>query len=331
MLAHICQQVRVKDRLETQVMDMDRGWQQAGIHHREDRPAETGFRSGGVRPEILPPDDSGGDGRPAQGWYPPPGQYEAQPPPAARQRKRVTWASAPATYTLLGINCAVFLGMVLTGVSFLSPTVPQLLHWGANSGTYVLVDGEWWRLITAMFVHVGIIHIATNMWCLWNLGLLAEPLMGPMGVFAAYILTGLAGNLLSVARHPGVPGGPQSIVGAGASGAVFGLAGVLIILLKSPLLPLPKPELKRLRWSVIQFAILNFAIGLYTAFGPSPVQIDNMAHLGGFLSGLALGLPLVPRIGAPRTTFLRRRWLAVGGTSFVLLLMAFGLRSFWRP
>ena len=59
--------------------------------------------------------------------------------------------------------------------------------------------------------------------------------------------------------------------------------------------------------------MLNFAIGLYTAFGPSPVQIDNMAHLGGFLSGLALGVPLVPRIGAPRTTFIRRRWLAVRG------------------
>lgn len=221
--------------------------------------------------------------------------------------------------------------MVLSGVSFLTPTTRQLVHWGANNGTLVLQYGQWWRLITAMFVHVGIIHIATNMWCLWNLGLLAEPLMGPMGVFAAYILTGLAGNILSVAMHPGVGGGPPSIVGAGASGAVFGLAGVLIILLKSPLLPLPKGELKRLRWSVIQFAILNFAIGLYTVFGPSPVQIDNMAHLGGFLSGLALGVPLVPRIGSPRTTFIRRRWFAVGGMAFVLTLLAFGLRSFWLP
>jgi rhomboid protease GluP len=306
---------------------MNRSWQRRGIH-REDGPGGQGYRNGGVRPEILPPEESTQGG----GWYPPPEQqHEArQQPPKGRPQKRVTWASAPATYTLLGINSAVFLGMVLTGVSFLSPTVPQLVHWGANNGTLVLGYGQWWRLITAMFVHVGIIHIATNMWCLWNLGLLAEPLIGPMGVFAAYILTGLAGNLLSVARYPGVADGPHSIVGAGASGAVFGLAGVLIVLLKSPLLPLPKAELKRLRWSVIQFAILNFAIGLYTAFGPSPVQIDNMAHLGGFLSGLALGVPLVPRIGAPKTTFLRRRLLAVGGMAFALTLFAFGLRSFWR-
>jgi rhomboid protease GluP len=320
---------------------MDRGWPNSGAQretYRQDGPDGSGFRSGNVQPEILPPDGRA-DGRPDSSpeqtgpYYVPsgPDRPYGTPQPVSRQRKQVTWAAAPATYTLLGINCAVFVGMVLSGVSFLMPTTNQLILWGANNGTLVLRYGQWWRLITAMFVHVGIIHIATNMWCLWNLGLLAEPLMGPMGVFAAYILTGLAGNLLSVARYPGVPGGPPSIVGAGASGAVFGLAGVLIVLLKSPLLPLPKLELKRLRWSVIQFAILNFAIGLYTAFGPSPVQIDNMAHLGGFLSGLALGVPLVPRIGAPRATFIRRRWLALGGMTFILMLMGFGLRSFWLP
>ena len=302
---------------------MDRSWQ-------GDMPGVTRFRSGNVNPEILPPDGHTTDND--QYYVPslPPEQYERPRPQATGPQKRA-WASAPATYTLVGINSAVFVGMVLTGVSFLTPTTRQLVSWGANNGTLVLQYGEWWRLITAMFVHVGIIHIATNMWCLWNLGLLAEPLMGAMGVFAAYILTGLAGNILSVAVHPGVGGGPQSIVGAGASGAVFGLAGVLIVLLKSPLLPLPKAELKRLRWSVIQFAILNFAIGLYTAFGHTALQIDNMAHLGGFLSGLALGVPLVPRIGAPKTTFIRRRWLAVGGMAFVLTLIAFGLRSFWLP
>jgi len=302
---------------------MDQGWQN-GAHRGDNGAGEGGFRAGGVRPEILPPDEST-----QGGWYPPPDQYRAQPPPAPRQQKRATWATAPATYTLLGINCAVFLGMVLTGVSFLSPTVGQLVHWGANNGSYVLIAGQWWRLITAMFVHVGIIHIAANMWCLWNLGLLAEPLIGELGVFAAYILTGFAGNLLSIAVHPGVPDHP-SITGAGASGAVFGLAGVLIVILKSPLLPIPKPELKRLRWSVIQFALLNFAIGLYTAFGPSPVQIDNMAHLGGFLSGLAFAVPLVPRIGAPLTTFTRRRTFAIVGMAFALTLLAFGVRSFWR-
>lgn len=282
----------------------------------------SAFRSGSVEPEILPPNGNSG------GWYPPPEKQPA-PPPGPR-RRTPGWAFAPATYTLVGINCAVYIAMVLSGVSFWEPTTDQLLRWGANNGTDVLMHGQWFRLITAMFVHVGIIHIATNMWCLWNLGLLAEPLMGPLGVTAAYLLTGFAGNLLSVAVNPGVPNGPSAVVGAGASGAVFGLAGVLIVLLKSSYLPLPKMELKRLRRSVIYFALLNLGIGLYTAIGPSPIRIDNMAHLGGFLSGLALGLPLVPKIGAPKQLFERRRAWAVGGMTFLLILFAFGVRAFWR-
>jgi rhomboid protease GluP len=283
---------------------------------------DPAFRSGSVGPEILPPSGN------ASGWYPPPEKQYV--PPQPRPRRSVPgWAFAPATYVLVGINCAVYLAMVLAGVSFWSPTTDQLLHWGANNGTAVLVHGQWYRLITAMFVHVGIIHIATNMWCLWNLGLLAEPLMGPFGVAAAYLLTGFAGNLLSVAVNPGVPNGPGAVVGAGASGAVFGLAGVLIVLLKSPLLPLPKGELRRLRRSVIYFAVLNLGVGLYTAIGPSPIRIDNMAHLGGFLSGLALGVPLVPRIGAAKPLFERRRALGVGGMAFLLVLLTIGVRSFW--
>ena len=74
--------------------------------------------------------------------------------------------------------------MLLRGVSLISPTAEQLMQWGANNAGSVLISDQWWRIVTAMFVHVGIIHLATNMWCLWNLGLLAEPLMGSFGVAA---------------------------------------------------------------------------------------------------------------------------------------------------
>ena len=77
-------------------------------------------------------------------------------------------------------------------------------------------------------------------------------------------------------------------VGAGASGAVFGIAGILIILLSNRRLPIPWPELRRLRRSVIQFAGINLVIGAATIIG-GPVRIDNSAHIGGFLCGLALG------------------------------------------
>lgn len=244
------------------------------------------------------------------------------PQARATAQARGRWAVAPATYFLVGINCAVFLLMSLTGVSTVAPRAIDLLHWGANYGVAVLA-GQWWRLLTATFVHVGIIHLATNMWCLWNLGLLGEPLLGPVGLIAVYALTGIAGNLLSTAVHP-------QIVGAGASGAVFGLAGVLILQLRTKLLPVDPFELKRLRQSVIYFALLNFAIGAGTWLFRSSLQIDNMAHLGGFLSGLALGVPLVPRIGFGRGQFVWRQWLTFGGMTFLLLIFAFGVVSLWK-
>ncbi|CAN5449732.1 hypothetical protein BH10ACI4_BH10ACI4_29560 [soil metagenome] len=228
--------------------------------------------------------------------------------------------SAPATYILVGINCAVFLWMIFHGVSPKEPTTGQLLHYGATNPDFIVGYGQWWRLLTATFVHVGLIHIATNMWCLWNLGLLGEPLLGPLGLSAVYVLTGVAGNLLSLAynvifRH-------HESVGAGASGAVFGIAGILIVLLSNHKLPIPWSELKRLRRSVVQFAGLNLVIGIAANF-TSIVNIDNFAHVGGFLCGLALGVPLVPRMTAGRVRYLRRQKLTFAAFTFLLILFGY--------
>jgi rhomboid protease GluP len=170
--------------------------------------------------------------------------------------------------------------------------------------------------------------------------------MGSTGVLAVYILTGAAGNLLSTfvnwwkynpelmelakSYHGSVP--IDQIVGrfppgAGASGAVFGIAGALIILLNSHRLPVPRPELQRLRKSVIYFAALNLAIPFFFNFGASAmhagVRIDNMAHLGGFSCGLLFAAPMVPRIGAPRDLFLFR--LRVTTVMVVGILVLFGV------
>jgi membrane associated rhomboid family serine protease len=261
-------------------------------------------------PEILPPSDA-----------------DPHAPPARRPRRG--WAAAPATYLLVGINCGVFAAMVAQGASIWMPTLDQLMRWGADRPDNVLIHGEWWRIVTAMFVHVGILHLATNMWCLWNLGLLAEPLMGSFGLFAAYILTGAAGNLLSTWKNWMWPfldtsGTPFFQAGAGASGAVFGIAGALIVLLKSNRLPVPIQELKKLRRSVIYFAAINLVIGLSVNFGSAltGVEIDNSAHVGGFLCGLLFAVPMVPRIGSPRSEFKTRLQLTVG--LVVLLLVLFG-------
>lgn len=240
--------------------------------------------------------------------------------------------SAPGTYALLAINVAVFLWMTLHGVSLKDPTSTQLLHYGANSAGLVLNDGQWWRLLSATFVHIGLLHIATNMWCLWNLGLLGEPLLGPWGMAAVYVLTGVAGNLLSVAWDVvTVPAQYlDRMVGAGASGAVFGIAGILIVLLSNRKLPIPWSELKRLRTSVMRFAGINLAIGLSTilpALG-SYVRIDNSAHMGGFLCGLALGPALLPRMTAGRVKYLaRQRWVFLAA-GFVLALAGYWIANF---
>ncbi len=266
------------------------------------------------QPEVLPP---------ASDYMPPP------------RRRRPAWAQSPATHLLVGINCGVFLAMVASGASIWMPTVDQLMFWGADRPNNVLVSGEWWRIVTAMFVHVGILHLATNMWCLWNLGLLAEPLMGSFGLFAAYILTGAAGNLLSTfknwveAMHTPPP---VFEAGAGASGAVFGIAGALIVLLRSKQLPVPPEEVRKLRRSVIYFAVINLVIGLSVNFGSgfTGIEIDNSAHIGGFLCGLLFAAPMVPRIGSPRGEFRFKLRATVGLMVLLLVLFGFFISNFAR-
>jgi rhomboid protease GluP len=270
----------------------------------------------------------------------PDGSFNPPPPPVRRPRR--SWSYAPATYVLVGINCLVFLVMVAHHVSMGNPTSVQLLYWGADNAGNVLLQGQWWRIVTAMFVHVGILHLATNMWCLWNLGLLAEPLMGSAGVLAVYILTGAAGNLLSTCvnwlwyNHDWVKFHDLGVfpAGAGASGAVFGIAGALIILLKSHRLPVPPQELRKLRKSVIYFAAINLVLGLSISFGTmvahSGLSIDNMAHLGGFSCGLLFAAPMVPRIGSPRELFLFRLRVALVLVIGILVLFGFYLAQLPR-
>ena len=269
----------------------------------------------------------------------PPTPHEApaeaySPEQARRHREYHVWdpRAAPGTYLLLAINIAVYLWMVAHHVDPKMPSERDLLHYGANDTWLVLhgqwyhFHGQWYRLLTATFVHVGLIHIATNMWCLWNLGILGEPLIGPWGMIAVYMLTGIAGNLLSMATNVALSihyNDPAflHIPGAGASGAVFGIAGILIVLLSNRRLPFPWRELQRLRSSVIKFAAINLVIGLGTIVVNFGIHIDNSAHIGGFLSGLALGVPLAPCMTLGRERYLGRQKIAFAMACLVLALL----------
>ena len=180
------------------------------------------------------------------------------------------------TQIILGINLAVFLGMALATSSVMGFTGLDLVRWGANYGPYTL-SGEWWRLLTSVFVHGGIIHIAFNMWCLWNLGALCEALYGPGTYATIYLLCGVGGSLGSVIWHSF---GPPSV---GASGAIFGLAGALLAAFKLGEFSVPRSALSGTLRSLGAFVFYNLI------FGAAIRGVDNAAHIGGLITGLILG------------------------------------------
>jgi rhomboid protease GluP len=209
----------------------------------------------------------------------------------------------PVTQIILGINVAVFLGMALAGVSITDPTSRELIQWGANSGRLTLA-GDWWRLVTCMFVHIGILHIALNMWCLWSLGALAESLYGPWMFGVVYLISGIGGSLASIAWHP-------YGVSAGASGAIFGLAGALIASYRLGEFSAPGSVVSGTFRSVLAFAGYNLVLGGISS------STDNAAHLGGLATGALLGA-LIALIAPHRQAFLVRIVVVLIGSGAVL-------------
>jgi membrane associated rhomboid family serine protease len=210
-----------------------------------------------------------------------------------------------ATHIIVGINVLVLVAMLATGVSFINPSREQLLRWGANWGPLSL-GTQPWRMLTSNYVHIGIIHIAFNMWCLWNLGQLAERVLGRMNYVILYTLCGISGSLASLWWHP-------LTVGAGASGAIFGLAGAAIAVFYMGHLPIPKAAIQGTMRSLVTF------VGYNLLFGLSP-GIDNSAHIGGLVAGLAMGAALSKHIMvAPevRRTWARVTWIVMALILFV--------------
>jgi len=207
-------------------------------------------------------------------------------------------ASITLTQVFFGASVAVFIAMVLASGPSLDFTGQIMVHFGANYGPDTL-SGQWWRLVTYMFLHGGLLHIAFNMWCLWDLGALAESLYGRWTFGAIYLITGIGGGLASVAWNP-------SVLSVGASGAIFGLAGALIASFYLGEFSLPKVAIGGTLRSLVVFAGFNLF------FGGVVGGIDNACHIGGLVSGLILGA-LIARL-APDPNALGRR-------AAILLLM----------
>ncbi len=223
-------------------------------------------------------------------------EYEISPDEAVREGFREVLSTLPtapiATIFMMTANVAVYALMVAQGVDPMNPGGETLLSWGANFGPLTM-SGQWWRLFSCMFLHFGALHLGMNMLVLWGLGRPVERFVGSVGLAIAYLASGVAGSLASLAWHP------QGI-SAGASGAVFGTAGTLLgfALLRRDTIP---PEVRTaLLKSMANFLILNTVVGL------SMAQIDMAAHLGGFIGGMLCGLILSqPLLGG---MLLRRKY-----------------------
>lgn len=194
---------------------------------------------------------------------------------AALEREVAQPPSYPVTVGLIAANALVFAVMVFRGVSFFLPTPREAIAFGADFGPLTL-NGQWWRLVTSMFVHFGIIHIGLNMWCLWNLGRAAEILMGRFSYLVAYFASGIFGSIASVYWHP-------LAAGAGASGAIFGMAGVLVVFVYLKKTPSHLQINKKMLSSLGTFIFYNLVIGA------SIPGISNAAHVGGLVMGAVVG------------------------------------------
>lgn len=157
----------------------------------------------------------------------------------------------------------------------------NLIKWGARYGP-AIIDGEWWRLIVPIFLHIGIFHLFTNMIGLFVMVRILdmEKVLGSFGYLIVYLLSGIIGNACSFYFSPNV--------GAGASGAIFGLFGTgiaFLILNKHRLGSTGKDTL---------LAML-FIIGINIVIGLVTDGVDNTAHVAGLLAGFIIGIYVIPR------------------------------------
>ena len=204
---------------------------------------------------------------------------------------------APVTLVLLASNIAVFALTLWYGAGLWHNSNSVQLAWGANFGP-ATQDGQWWRLATAMFLHFGILHLALNMWALWDVGRLVERLYGRLRFGALYLASGVAGNLLSL-----VVQGNQAVSG-GASGAIFGLYGALLVFLWRERKHVERREFRWLFGAATVFTLVTLGMGQLVT------GIDNAAHIGGLVTGALMGRVLARpwAHASPRTH--GGRWIA---------------------
>lgn len=230
------------------------------------------------------------------GWLTPEAA-QAQADEQAFQRILKEGPAPRVTQALIATNIAVYLYAGMAGAGWWSGNAEALLKLGGNFAA-ATAQGEWWRLLSAMFLHAGIIHLAFNMWALWDGGRIAERLFGSRNCAVIYLASGLMGGIVSINWQ-------QSNVGVGASGAVFGIYGALFIALALRKDLLPQTVSKRMMTFMAIFMT-------YSLINGAKAGIDNAAHFGGLFAGLLLGVGFVASTA--------RKWLATVAAGILLAM-----------
>jgi rhomboid protease GluP len=242
----------------------------------------------------------------------------AAPPPASTQAVTIAehlskiTPRAWVTPTIAGLIVAAFFFELVRGTSLMSPTTEQLFAVGASYGPAVAA-GEWWRTLSAMFLHAGLLHIALNLWAFLSVGTFVERLFGNVAFLVLYLLGGFAGSLASLVVHP-------VSVGVGASGAIFSVYGALLAFGLVHKGVFPREVLRKQRASLLAF------VGYNVVFGLAAKGVDIAAHAGGFLAGMAAGGLLNRDLLDPAAHRLRRALGAIG-LAGALVVGAWGVQA----
>jgi len=225
------------------------------------------------------------------------GQFEAR----LKAMTPMPWA----LYLMVVLNVGVWAMNVLMGMSAVAPLSEDLFRWGANSAWAVVHDGQYWRLLSAAFLHGGVMHLALNMLGLWSAGLVLNRLYGNRQFLLIYLGSAIAGNALSLHFSA------QQAVSVGASGAVFGVLGALIVAVLQHGHRLPAATRKNLLTTQAVFVVYSLVQGF------ARTGIDNAAHVGGLVAGSVLAWILVERLDDEATAAKRLRHSALAAVLWV--------------
>lgn len=183
----------------------------------------------------------------------------------------------PGTFLLIGINVLVFAVMAVQQGSILfdRPEDFVAMLWGGAILNPLVVGGDYWRLFSSMFMHWGIIHLAVNMYAFYGLGKVLEPHFGTINLILLYLITGVVGGIASLIFN-------IYVVSAGASGAIFGIYGYVIV--RQAMVSFRDSKvLQNVLINFIVFVVINYLIS-------KSLNVDTAAHIGGFISGALLSV-----------------------------------------